>query len=422
MGRIQDFFGKILRKGNAPQALPEGMPEVTFTEKRTAFVEGMNVTVNDRNESDIKSEDENIIEYNPQNFLRHPDWREWYSKQEIRNEYYDNHKPMHNERTTQYQGALTILPISKAVNRIVCTCIDEERKTYQLELGKTKGNCYYAVMQEIDAILALQINRPFFDEKLEEEINRHYGELKKIKDFEISGFGEQLLTFAEEGTLELISIDEDKLYDKKIDFMNLPTKQTVSQMQVECIQADTKNQSLEQIDERVEAFYEYCEMAIDIGIFGRNDWKRIDDSYIWDNSEDKSKTRNIKYNRNPSFKRESYTSIREKYLTEEQTKKLKGTMVSTAISKGKEGYIGNPDVEELSIRGVVSDAMAKLPLRMEEYILAYQVMHQSDPQYTSKIQLLNDMVNYSKRKFLEARGIILNKTEQKEDISLDEVI
>lgn len=69
------------------------------------------------------------------------------------------------------------------------------------------------------------------------------------------------------------------------------------------------------------------------------------------------------------------------------------------------GIIDKKDVEEMAIKDVVKEAMQELPLRMEEFILAYQLIHGSDKEYAGKINLLNDMVMYSKIKFLEEKGL-----------------
>lgn len=80
-------------------------------------------------------------------------------------------------------------------------------------------------------------------------------------------------------------------------------------------------------------------------------------------------------------------------------------MLNGIVQQKTEGMIDRKDIEEMTIRNIVKDTMKELPLRMEEFILAYQLIHAKDENYNEKIGLLNDMVTYSKIKFLEQKGL-----------------
>ncbi len=345
MGIFSNFF----RKKEEKLALPKGETDLTnesndtmsenstfdssTDNKSLEFRKGMRQEITKpENTNEIDLEESGIV-YDPQNFAVVVKWKNWYTKTNLRSNYYSDKGIIQREHVP-YDGALSVIPISQNQYKIVCTYVDkDQRKPHIIEVGRTKGKSYNNAMHEMDTIIALQMGTVFSGDMLKSEIKRHYDELKKIKDLELSVLGKKIFSCIGDKPMVLPEVEEGNLYNKKIDFMSLPTKQTISQMPITCVQADTKDQLQEEIDEKVEDFYRYCELAIDIGAVELDD--NID--YFYDLSKKANTKRTPLYDRKTQLHRESYKEIQDKYLTEEQTEKLNNKVVKRYCSTKDDG-------------------------------------------------------------------------------------
>lgn len=326
------FFSNLFRRKEEILRLAEGQEPIIDTDnnkmtiesnKSIEFRKGMKQEINQTQKSNDEEIENNEIVYDPKNFSLVLKWKEWYTKSELRNKYYDE-RGTNKADHISYGGALSVMQMSENQYKIMCTYVDkQQRKPTQFELGKIKAKSYYNTMHEMDSIISLQASGVFKGEMLKEEIKRHNDELKKIRDLQLSVLGEKILNSTGEEPIILPNISEENLYNRKIDFMSLPTKQTISQMPITCIQADATEQLQEEIDEKVEDFYRYCELALDIGA--------MDFDENLDNFYDLTQKVNVKrvplYDRKPKLHRESYMEIQDKYLTNEQTDELKDKLV-----------------------------------------------------------------------------------------------
>ena len=413
MGILSNLFGKLLKRKKI-LALPEADQDessiqASKSNKHLNFVREM------REQVEIRSNDENEasnlinqIKYNAKNFKEYDKWNQWYNTLEDRNEYYSEHIDFGDNRGT-YKGALAVIPVDTNVKKIVCNIIDDDtKKPEKIELGQIKGRDYRYAMYEIDSILSLQSSGAYKGEQLSNEIQRHFDKLKKMKNLNLTVIGEEVLKATGEEVIVLQDLEEEELYGQRVDFTDLKTKATITQMPVECIQADVSEHSLEEIDQKVEEFYRYCELAVDIGVPEEISWKHVDraNSYINKGSTDE----NSKYNREPNYKNDCYEEIKKKYLTKGQTQVLK--------KQDPEGMQRNTHKERTRVKEMVQNTMDTLPLKLEEFIIAYEVMHKDDPRYSHKISLLKDFEVHSKLSFL--KGLNLEKNNQHRDIGTGE--
>lgn len=393
MGILSNLFGKLLKRKKT-LALPEASQDESSIQesksnKHLDFVMEMReqVEIKDYNESEL-SNLPNQIKYNAKNFKEYDKWNQWYNTSEDRNEYYSKHTAFGDNRGT-YKGALEIIPVDANVNKIVCNIMDDDtKKIEKIELGQIQGKDYRYAMYEIDSILSLQSSGTYKGEQLSNEIQMHFEKLKNMKNLKLSVIGEEVLKITGEEKIILQHLEKEELYSQRVDFTNLKTKTTMTQMPVECKQVDVSKHSIEEIDQKVEELYRYCELAIDIGVPEEISWKHVDKANLYIRQD---RMYGNTYNRTPHYKTESYEEIKNKYLTKGQLQALK--------DKAREER--NTPKERTMVKEMVQNAMGILPLKFEELIIAYEMMHEDDPRYSDKISLLKDFEVYSKLNFLK---------------------
>lgn len=413
MGILSNLFSKLLKRKKTlalPQAeQDESLLDTSESDRHLNFVREVRSQVEIKyNYENEVSDLPNQIKYNAKTFKEYDKWNQWYNTSEDRNEYYSEHIDFRDNRGT-YKGALAVIPVDTNVKKIVCNIIDDDtKKPEKIELGQIKGRDYRYAMYEIDSILALQSSGAYKGEQLSNEVQRHFDKLKKMKNLNLTVIGEEVLKATGEEVIVLQDLEEEELYGQRVDFMDLKTKTTITQMPVECKQADVSEHSPEEIDQKVEEFYRYCELAIDIGVPEEISWKHVDkaNSYIKQGWIDEG----TKYNREPHYKTESYEEIKKRYLTKGQMQNLK--------SQDPEGIQRNTHRERTRVKTMVQSTMNTLPLKLEEFILAYEVMHKDDPRYFHKISLLKDFEVHSKLSFL--KGLNLEKNIQHKNIGTGE--
>ncbi len=413
MGILSNLFRKLLKRKKTlalPQAeQDESLLDTSESDRHLNFVREVRSQVEIKyNYENEVSDLPNQIKYNAKTFKEYDKWNQWYNTSEDRNEYYSEHIDFGDNRGT-YKGALAVIPVDTNVKKIVCNIIDDDtKKPEKIELGQIKGRDYRYAMYEIDSILALQSSGAYKGEQLSNEVQRHFDKLKKMKNLNLTVIGEEVLKATGEEVIVLQDLEEEELYGQRVDFMDLKTKTTITQMPVECKQADVSEHSPEEIDQKVEEFYRYCELAIDIGVPEEISWKHVDkaNSYIKQGWVDEG----TKYNREPHYKTESYEEIKKRYLTKGQMQNLK--------SQDPEGMQRNTHKERTRVKTMVQNTMDTLPLKLEEFILAYEVMHKDDSRYFHKISLLKDFEVHSKLSFL--KGLNLEKNIQHKNIGTGE--
>lgn len=409
MGKLTDKLKKklgnlIKNKGAMQPLLLEAHTSVTnseedFQKKQKSFKDTIKVPESDNTNIGDKKVEENTPIYNPMYMISGNN--RWYVDEKLREDYY------YNNSGDKYSGAITPYPTKECVI-FKCKYQDTNGQGYEIELGKMErkkvrdieriienGNALNYITEHIDNIIALQIEDKKTGEQSIDKIQEDYESLKRT-GFQFTLLGEKILLHDDKENLQLPDFKPQAEYP--IIFSELETKEVVSSIPVITTQAVVKKGEEKA---EVEKFIQLCKLAIDIGCFDVQDWKKIDErNYSFRRLGEKryNEPGSVFYSRKATGKMESYNILAQSCFNSQSEL---DQITRKSLLEKRETMHYYYDEKENVIRKRALQKVVEYAELLESCIDMYKA---DNPSEVKNINLLNDMICFAKGSQLKDRA------------------